>query len=189
MRNLVPTSGPDFQIWSQPPPPQGQDQIPNLVPPWGQDQIFKSGYVYELQMFVQKNIDELEGVYELRTFVWTTRFLCVAFLLRTRNCTLTQALCKILSVQRACQFMSAGWGEYFMAGRFSIIGSCCPFEAGMCVYMYVFEAVHPPHPLSLVTSAGSSGRQLHLSPCFPSQAHATPHTAGPPLHMLNMGRI
>ncbi len=24
---------------------------------------------------------ELEGVYELRTFVWTTRFLCVAFLL------------------------------------------------------------------------------------------------------------
>ena len=32
-------------------------------------------------MFVPKNIDELEGVYELRTFVWTTRFLCVAFLL------------------------------------------------------------------------------------------------------------
>ncbi len=31
-------------------------------------------------MFVQKNIDELKGVYELRTFVWTTRFLCVAFL-------------------------------------------------------------------------------------------------------------
>ncbi len=26
---------------------------------------------------------ELEGVYELRTFVWTTRFLCVAFLLFT----------------------------------------------------------------------------------------------------------
>ncbi len=31
------------------------------------------------------NIDELEGVYELRTFVWTTRFLCVAFLLTLRS--------------------------------------------------------------------------------------------------------
>ncbi len=41
-------------------------------------------------MFVQKNIDELEGVYELRTFVWTTRILCVAFLFSTQNTRMRQ---------------------------------------------------------------------------------------------------
>ncbi len=52
-----------------------RSQPPNPPTPLGQD------------CMVQKcaRMWELEGVYELRTFVWTTHFLCVAFLLRVTS--------------------------------------------------------------------------------------------------------
>ncbi len=69
-----------LSVWSRrvlpPPPPHRLDP---LLEKWS---VSITDHFWPFSQKWVQPPPELEGVYELRTFVWTTRFLCVAFLFR-----------------------------------------------------------------------------------------------------------